>query len=221
MSALQILLDQTADRLAEADVFANGYENPDIEKIDKIVQTVPAMVTVNSSRVKPFFVYLNDQTRDFYGFEKNDVSFMTYFFFVKTFHTRTLHLLAHIGHFFYRRHTKTLKLVYRLRNAEGKYEKVHGVSKGIMWNEKDQLTNVLSITCRETDLALLNAVVTLGLEDLGQRQKETLGLLLKGLTNNQIGEEMGISSRTVEKHILVIYKEAGVSSRAEILQKTS
>jgi len=221
MSALQILLDQTADRLAEADVFANGYENPDIEKIDKIVQTVPAMVTVNSSRIKPFFAYLNDQTRDFYGFEKNDVSFMTSFFFAKTFHPRTLHLLAHIAHFFYRRHTKTLKLVYRLRNAEGKYEKVHGVSKGIMWNEKDQLTNVLSITCRETDLALLNAVVTLGLEDLGQRQKETLGLLLKGLTNNQIGEEMGISSRTVEKHILVIYKEAGVSSRAEILQKTS
>lgn len=219
MSALQKILDATAAALIEAEAFPS--DEPDCELIDKIIEAQPTMMTVHSFRTSSFFTYLNSQTRDFYGLEEKNASHLNSFFFVRTFHPRTLHLLAHTYQFFYRKHQESLKLSYRLKNSQGEYENVSGISKGVHWNEKGRLAFILSATCREKDLPLLNAIVNLGLQDLGERQKEALGWLLKGHTNAQIGDEMGISARTVEKHVYAIYKEAGITSRAEILQHSS
>jgi len=49
---------------------------------------------------------------------------------------------------------------------------------------------------------------------LSAREAEVLELVAKGLTNNQVAEELFISPRTVNRHLTSVYHKLGVSSRA-------
>ncbi|MFM8321271.1 MAG: response regulator [Chloroflexota bacterium] len=51
--------------------------------------------------------------------------------------------------------------------------------------------------------------------DLSERELEVLRQLVKGKTNQDIGVEMGISQKTVEKHLESIYSKLRVASRVE------
>jgi DNA-binding NarL/FixJ family response regulator len=52
-------------------------------------------------------------------------------------------------------------------------------------------------------------------DDLSPRQLEVLGLLVKGLTNKEIGIALGISYTSVKTHLEAIYKRLNVSNRQE------
>jgi DNA-binding NarL/FixJ family response regulator len=47
------------------------------------------------------------------------------------------------------------------------------------------------------------------------RELKVLNLVVEGKTNNQIGLALGISGKTVEKHLHVIFQKLGVVSRVE------
>jgi DNA-binding NarL/FixJ family response regulator len=47
------------------------------------------------------------------------------------------------------------------------------------------------------------------------RELEVLCLVVEGKTNQEIGYELGISEKTVEKHLESIFEKLGVSSRVE------
>lgn len=49
---------------------------------------------------------------------------------------------------------------------------------------------------------------------LSDREVEVLGLLARGATNRQVASRLGISTKTVGRHVEHIYAKAGVSSRA-------
>ena len=51
--------------------------------------------------------------------------------------------------------------------------------------------------------------------DLTSRELEVLSLVVDGKTNNQIGLSLGISAKTVEKHLHAIFRKMGVVSRVE------
>lgn len=51
--------------------------------------------------------------------------------------------------------------------------------------------------------------------DLTLRELKVLNLVVEGKTNNQIGVALGISGKTVEKHLHVIFQKLGVVSRVE------
>lgn len=52
---------------------------------------------------------------------------------------------------------------------------------------------------------------------LTRRESEICALLLDGTTLPEIAQELGISRRTVEKHVQNLYKKKGVSSYNELL----
>ncbi len=54
-----------------------------------------------------------------------------------------------------------------------------------------------------------------GPEDLTDRELQVLEALVEGKTNLQIGLDLDISDKTVEKHLESVYKKLGVSSRVE------
>lgn len=54
-------------------------------------------------------------------------------------------------------------------------------------------------------------------EDLSKRQTEIRDLLLGGMTHSEIAKDLGISPRTVDKHIQNIYQKHGVKSYNELL----
>jgi DNA-binding NarL/FixJ family response regulator len=53
------------------------------------------------------------------------------------------------------------------------------------------------------------------IESLTEREVEVLRLVGRGLTNQGIGAELGISDRTVQGHLANIYGKLGVSTRTE------
>lgn len=52
------------------------------------------------------------------------------------------------------------------------------------------------------------------IDPLTNREIEVLHLAADGLTNNEIGEQLSISVRTVERHLSNVYRKLGVSGRA-------
>jgi DNA-binding NarL/FixJ family response regulator len=52
---------------------------------------------------------------------------------------------------------------------------------------------------------------------LTDRQIDVLRLLDRGLSNKEIGRELGVSERTVKAHMTAIFKSLGVSGRAEAI----
>lgn len=50
-----------------------------------------------------------------------------------------------------------------------------------------------------------------------RRQAEVLDLVGRGLANSEIAEALGISRRTVDKHLEAIHLKAGTSSRARLV----
>jgi two-component system response regulator NreC len=54
------------------------------------------------------------------------------------------------------------------------------------------------------------------LSDLTKREQEVLALIAEGLTNKQIGEQLGISPKTVARHRDNITQKLNLSSRAEL-----
>ena len=54
---------------------------------------------------------------------------------------------------------------------------------------------------------------------LTTRESEVLQRLIEGITNAEIGRRLGISEKTVEKHIEAIFRKMGVSSRVEAAVK--
>ena len=54
--------------------------------------------------------------------------------------------------------------------------------------------------------------------ELTPRQRQVLRLVADGLTSQQIGEKLGLSARTVERHIANIMAKLGVRSRIDLVK---
>jgi DNA-binding NarL/FixJ family response regulator len=54
--------------------------------------------------------------------------------------------------------------------------------------------------------------------DLTTREQDVLTLLADGLSNGQIGEQLHISARTVEKHVSSLLRKTDTSNRAELVR---
>lgn len=219
--AIRVLDHLTREAIARINEAGDCFDEdgtPQEEALLRVINAQPAAITIHSFRATNFFTLLSDRTKDFYGLEKNNVSELSSRFYLRTFHPRTFHQFAHTYHFFFNGTREPLTLNYRLLSAAGNYVAVSGVSRGLRWDEKDRLTHILSVTCRSDELPLVNAIVRLGLDKLTDRQRDILDLVLRGNTNAQIGEELGISPRTVEKHVKALFDLAKISSRGELLR---
>lgn len=55
--------------------------------------------------------------------------------------------------------------------------------------------------------------------DLSNREKQVLGLIIKGKSNKEIEQELFISSHTVKNHIYSIFRKIGVQSRGQLINR--
>lgn len=53
--------------------------------------------------------------------------------------------------------------------------------------------------------------------ELTRREAEVLSQMAVGQTNSEIGQQLGVSSRTVEKHLQHIYAKLGIRTRTAAL----
>jgi DNA-binding NarL/FixJ family response regulator len=83
---------------------------------------------------------------------------------------------------------------------------VRGVAQGeVGWVSRKVAALLSQILLKEQE----------GGTDLTARELDVLNLVVEGKTNNQIGIALGISVKTVEKHLHAIFRKMGVVSRVE------
>lgn len=54
---------------------------------------------------------------------------------------------------------------------------------------------------------------------LSRREHDVVRLVTDGLTNDEIGSALGITTRTVEAHLGRVFERAGVASRTELASR--
>ena len=62
----------------------------------------------------------------------------------------------------------------------------------------------------------LPGVAVPGVNLLTAREADVLGLVAKGLTNREIGQQLYLSHRTVRNHLYRIFPKLGITSRTEL-----
>lgn len=60
-------------------------------------------------------------------------------------------------------------------------------------------------------------LVTQGLDTLSQREKEVLPFLLRGMSNKQIGEAMGVQAGTIKKYRASVFEKMGVEATDQLI----
>ncbi len=70
---------------------------------------------------------------------------------------------------------------------------------------------------RNTSLMLVGEVAKT--TDISQREQEIINLLIKGLSNKQIAENLYISQKTVKNHVYHIYQKLGIKNRLQLINK--
>jgi DNA-binding CsgD family transcriptional regulator len=58
------------------------------------------------------------------------------------------------------------------------------------------------------------------LSPLSRREEQVLGLVAEGLTDAQVARRLGLSARTVSKHLQRCYRKLGVSNRVSAVRHT-
>lgn len=85
-------------------------------------------------------------------------------------------------------------------------EAVRGVARGETgWVSRKVAAKLSQILQRDQD----------GAADLTRRELDVLRLVVEAKTNGEIGVTLGISEKTVEKHLDTIFRKLGVTSRVE------
>jgi DNA-binding CsgD family transcriptional regulator len=89
--------------------------------------------------------------------------------------------------------------------------------------ELDAAENIFQDLGAAPDLARIRAIrnvpKAMGLGNLTARERQVLSLVADGGTNREIAEELGLSPKTVNRHIENIFGKLGVSSRAAAVAK--
>ncbi len=85
-------------------------------------------------------------------------------------------------------------------------EAIRGVARGETgWVSRKVAAKLSQILQKDQD----------GVSDLTRRELDVLRLVVEAKTNGEIGVMLGISEKTVEKHLDTIFRKLGVASRVE------
>ena len=212
MKILRILLDREIERLKLLDL----DEESGIESALDMMNESPYMLTLHGLERYNFKVLLNDNKRQFYGFKENDQSSKNMMFYLSTIHPTTTFTYIKAQQFFHRNDLGYMEMEYLLRNYFGKFEKNVGVTRTIRWNDEGIPSFALSLTCRKSEYSQVVARHVFQLDGLTKREDETFSKLISGLSNSEIAHQLGISERTVEKHVSSILKQSGLKNRAAL-----
>lgn len=95
---------------------------------------------------------------------------------------------------------------------------VERVNHGQIWANSEELGWVLdAFTGNSAQLAPLKVINAAGDNLLSKREEEVVRLLMNGLSNREIAQELSLSEHTIKNYLFRIFDKLGVSSRTELL----
>ena len=88
------------------------------------------------------------------------------------------------------------------------------VHSGQLWVSNEQIELLLDLVSRLRPLQVLRPG---GMALLTVREREVIGLVAEGMTNNEISQKLRLSEHTVRNYICHISEKLGLSSRVELV----
>lgn len=92
---------------------------------------------------------------------------------------------------------------------------IRATQSGDLWAERRVLTLLLESLFQKIDG--LNASLSAYRENLTEKEQEIIELVIRGMTNKEIAEQLGIGDQTVKIHLGDIFSKLRVSKRLELL----
>jgi DNA-binding NarL/FixJ family response regulator len=105
-------------------------------------------------------------------------------------------------------------VVFRDEPLETLLKCLHAVHRGQIWANSQNLNFVMDALGESKAFNLHDAR---GLQLLSKREERVVRLVVDGLTNRQISEQLGLSEHTVRNYLFKIFDKVGVSTRVELV----
>ncbi len=111
-------------------------------------------------------------------------------------------------------------LLERQQMIESEWRFSRGETSAAEHNEGPSTPLIPTKLRLEKPLQEEQSLVSLAIADfhLTQRERDVLSVLADGLSNVQIGEQLHLSPRTVEKYVSSLLRKTGTNNRAELLR---
>jgi len=91
---------------------------------------------------------------------------------------------------------------------------IQSVHRGQVWANAEQLQYLLDALNQVPSLRVVNAK---GRKLLTPREEQVVALVADGLSNREVGTELGLTEHTVKKYLFRIFDKLGISSRVELV----
>ena len=91
---------------------------------------------------------------------------------------------------------------------------VEAVSQGQIWASNDELRYVLNAFARSSKQRKMDSTVE---GRMTKREAEVVRLAVEGLSNREIGQQLGLTEHTVKNYLFRVFDKLGVSNRVELV----
>jgi DNA-binding NarL/FixJ family response regulator len=105
-------------------------------------------------------------------------------------------------------------VVFRDEPLETLLKCLHAVHRGQIWANSENLHFVVDALGESKAFNLHDAR---GMQLLSKREERVVRLVVDGLTNRQISEQLSLSEHTVRNYLFKIFDKVGVSTRVELV----
>lgn len=91
---------------------------------------------------------------------------------------------------------------------------VEAVSQGQIWASNDELRYVLNAFAKSSKQRKMDSNVE---SRMTKREAEVVHLAVEGLSNREIGQQLGLTEHTVKNYLFRVFDKLGVSNRVELV----
>jgi len=91
---------------------------------------------------------------------------------------------------------------------------VEAVSQGQIWASNDELRYVLNAFAKSSKQRKMDSTVE---SRMTKREAEVVRLAVEGLSNREIGQQLGLTEHTVKNYLFRVFDKLGVSNRVELV----
>ncbi|MBS1852381.1 MAG: response regulator transcription factor [Acidobacteria bacterium] len=91
---------------------------------------------------------------------------------------------------------------------------IHSVHAGQIWANSEQLRFLVELADQVSSVRMVDAR---GVKLLTAREEQVVALVVDGLSNREVAQELNLSEHTVKKYLFRIFEKLGISSRVELV----
>ncbi|MCP4124267.1 MAG: PAS domain-containing protein [Bacteroidetes bacterium] len=218
------LLNEFFGEMKAEGVWFENFTNTSLQLVKKIINSKSCIIWINDyQNLKP--VYINDFGKEYYGFDRNDLSEMGYEFYESFMNPGDFSEVESTIQFFDHNSNRVMGTPYKVKDKNDEWRWTYSLSRAInhdrigraifvlsaIWDIEILLESNIKSDLIGNQEALLDSELVL-YNSLTKREREILKLIGRDMTSHEIAEQLYIESSTVDTHRKHIIKKLHAKS---------